>query len=192
MKNYSHLKRQYPGNVSLDQFHRICKIAKRSAKYLVDNGIVPAIDSGKKTHRYQIAIDDVIAYLRRRDREGSMIPTGLLTSGQRKPSTRASFSRLTALGQESEVAEFFCHICIDYPDVLTTSDIVELTGIGKSTILKMLEVGHLKSITNSPKHLIPKPYLFEFVSTRKFLALSSDSDAYKELLKSFEVWRSQK
>ena len=98
MKNYSHLKRQYPGYISLDQFHKICKIAKRSAKYLVDSGIVPAIDSGKKTHRYQIAIEDVIAYLRRRDREGSMIPTGLLTSGQREPSICASFSRLVELG----------------------------------------------------------------------------------------------
>lgn len=192
MKNYSHLKRQYPGYISLDQFYKICKIAKRSAKYLVDNGIIPSIDSGKKTHRYQIAIEDVIVYLRRRDREGSMIPTGLLTSGQREPSTRASFSRLVALGQESEVAEFFLHICADYPDVLTTADIVELTGIGKSTVLKMLEAGHLKSISSSPRHLIPKQYLFEFIASRRFLALSSNSDAYREVLKSFEVWRSQK
>jgi len=192
MKNYSHLKRQYPGYISLDQFHKICKIAKRSAKYLVDSGIVPAIDSGKKTHRYQIAIEDVIAYLRRRDREGSMIPTGLLTSGQREPSTRVSFSRLVELGEENQVAEFFQHITTDYPDVLTVADIVKLSGIGKSTILKMLEAGHLKSITNSPKHLIPKAYLFEFVATRRFLALSSDSDAYREVLESFEVWRSQK
>lgn len=188
MKKYSYLKRQYPGYVSLDQFYRICKIAKRSAKYLVDNGIVPAIDTGKKTHRYQIAVDDVITYLRCRDREGSMIPTGLLTSGQREPSTRVSFSRLVALGQESVVAEFFQHTCADYPDVLTTADVVKITGISKSTILKMLETGHLKSISDNPR-LIPKAYLYEFVATRKFLALSSDSDAYKEVLEKFEMWR---
>jgi|GEM_PF-4351594 len=34
--------------------------------------------------------------------------------------------------------------------------------------------------------------LFEFVATRRFLALSSDADAYREMLESFEVWRSQK
>ena len=87
---------------------------------------------------------------------------------------------------------FFQHLTTDHPDVLTVADIVTIIGIGKSTILKMLEAGHIKSISSSPKHLIPKPYLFEFVATHRFLALSSDSDAYREILESFEVWRSQK
>ena len=189
MENYNLLKGQHPDYISLEQFCKICKIAKRSAKYLVDNGIVPAIDSGKKTRRYQIAIDDVIAYLQRRDREGSLIPTGVVTSGCHKPSTRKSFSRLVTQGQECEVTEFFRCICTNYPDVLTTADIAELLGLTKSTIIKMLDARHLKSITDTPKYLIPKKYLLEFVATRRFLALSSDSEAYKALIEKFEVWR---
>ena len=189
MENYNLLKGQYPNYISLEQFCKICKVAKRSAKYLVDNGIVPAIDSGKKTRRYQIAIDDVIAYLYRRDREGSLIPTGVVTSGFHKPSTRKSFSRLVTLGHEHEVTEFFRYICSDYPDVLTTADIAGLIGLTKSTVLKMITAGNLKSISSETKHFIPKVYLFEFVSTHRFLALSSDSETYKALIEKFEAWR---
>ena len=56
------MRTQYTDPISLDQLRVICKIAKRSARYLVENGIIPAVDTGRKTWRHQIAIDDVIAY----------------------------------------------------------------------------------------------------------------------------------
>ena len=58
--------------VSLDQVTKICRIAKRNAKYLVDNGIIPYTDTGKKTWHYKIALEDVIDYLRRREKVGSI------------------------------------------------------------------------------------------------------------------------
>jgi len=72
---YESLREQYPPHISLDQLHRICGIAKRSAKYLVEHGIIPAQDTGRQTWRYKIALDDVIIYLRRREQVGSMIPS---------------------------------------------------------------------------------------------------------------------
>ena len=72
MENYTALKNKYPDFLCLDELSRVCKIAKRSACYLVEHGIIPAIDTGKKTWRYKIAIDDVIAYLEHRDKYGSI------------------------------------------------------------------------------------------------------------------------
>ena len=57
---YESLREKYPEFISLDQLHKVCGIAKRSAKYLVDNGIIPYQDTGRQTWRYKIAIDDVI------------------------------------------------------------------------------------------------------------------------------------
>ena len=47
---------------SIDQLYKICKIAKRSALYLIQHGIIPVTDTGKQTLRYKIALDDVITY----------------------------------------------------------------------------------------------------------------------------------
>lgn len=87
MEKYETLKNQYPEFISLDQLYRICRIAKRSALYLIQHGIIPAIDTGRTTWRYKIAIDDVITYLQRREQTGSMIrmiPMGAVTSRRHK------------------------------------------------------------------------------------------------------------
>jgi hypothetical protein len=48
-KKYDCLREQYPEYVSLDQLYRICGIAKRSALYLIQNDIIPSIDTEKRT-----------------------------------------------------------------------------------------------------------------------------------------------
>jgi len=47
---YKNLKKQYHDVISLEQLRKICRIAKRTAKYLLDNGIIPCTNTGKKTH----------------------------------------------------------------------------------------------------------------------------------------------
>ena len=191
MKNYSHLKRQYPGYISLDQFYKICKIAKRSAKYLVDNGIVPAIDSGKKTHRYQIAIEDVIAYLRRRDREGSLIPAGATSS--REPSdSKRSYSQVVARGQERELAKYFAEVYADYPDVLTTDDMAAMVGMHKKSFMRILKDGHIKVLASEPRYIVPKAYFWDFIASRRFIDAWSNSDEFIRILEGFETWREQR
>lgn len=39
---------QYPDSMTKDQFYRIAHISKRHAKYLLDSGLVPCHDSGKR------------------------------------------------------------------------------------------------------------------------------------------------
>lgn len=54
---------QYPDSMTKDQFYRIAHISKRHAKYLLDSGLVPCHDSGKKTRRYTIQTRDVVTFL---------------------------------------------------------------------------------------------------------------------------------
>jgi len=193
MKNYESLKKQYPEYISLDQFYRICKIAKRSAIYLIQHGIIPVIDTGKKTWRYKIALDDVITYLHRREQVGSMIPCGAVKSRPTKTvSNRKSFSQIITPGQEWEIAEYFEYIYSEYDDVLTRYDIVEMTGLNKSTVLKLLKSGQIKSLTDSPKYLIPKQYLLEFVVTPRFIESKTISETFKKVLGGFEIWKTAK
>ena len=197
MEQYQELKEQYPEYISLDQLYRICRIAKRSAHYLVEHGIIPAIDTGKQTWRYQIAIDDVITYLKHREKFGSMIPPGAVTSryGKRKNITagnRKSFSELVTQGQEQEIAEYFKFIYGDCADVLTTNDIADMTGLDRSTILKLAKSGQIKSLMDKPKYFIPKQYLLEFVVTQRFLEAKSNSELFKKILGGFKIWKTAK
>ena len=196
MQEHRTLKDRYGDFLSLDDLSKVCKISKKSARYLVEHGIIPAIDTGKKTWRYKIAVDDVITYLEKREKFGSMIPRGAVSSRRKgygsKNGKRLSFSQIIIQGQESEIAEYFSYIYTDYDEVLTTADIMEMTGLNKSTILKLLQDGHIKSLTSSPKYLIPKEYLLEFVVSRRFIEAKTDSELFRKVLGGYEIWKNAK
>ena len=194
MKKYNALKKLHPDYITLDQFYKILRVAKRSARYLLENGIVPAIDTGRKTWRWKIHIDDVITYLRKRDKVGSMIPTGAVSSGRRynknyAAGQRSSFSQAVERGQEREVAEYFECIFADSPDVLTRDDIGEMIGLNKESVLRIIKNGHIKFIAARPKYLIPKVYFLEFVASRRFINMHSNSDRFISVLTGFKEWR---
>ena len=58
MKYYESIRRKYPETVSKDQFYQIAHISKATALHLLQNGLVPCKDTGKKTRRYTIRTDD--------------------------------------------------------------------------------------------------------------------------------------
>jgi len=190
MKKYEKLKTQYPAYISLEQLRVICKIAKRTSRYLIDNGIIPAIDTGRNTWRYKISIDDVIDYLRRRDREGSMIPAGATSS--REPSvSKRSYSQVVSRGQEREVAKYFAEVYADYSDVLSTDDMAVMAGMHKKSLMRILKDGHIKVLASKPRYIVPKVYFWEFIASRRFIDAWSNSDEFIRILEGFEAWREQ-
>jgi len=69
---------EYPNGMTKDQFYRVARINKQHAKYLLDSGLVPCINTGKKTRKYHIATHDVITYLcdREDNPEKYKVPAG--------------------------------------------------------------------------------------------------------------------
>ena len=189
MDKYEPLKEQYPEYISLEQLRLICKIAKRSARYLLENGIIPATDTGRITWKWKIALVDVIDYLRTREQSGSMIPTGIANSKKNKKyasGSRKSFSQLVKRDQEQTVVRYFAHLCSEHDDVLTVYDIVDIIGLHKNSVQRLIQSGCIKSIANSPRFLVPKSYLLEFIGTRRFIDLQTNSERFDKILDEFK------
>ena len=73
--DYTYLYEEYPDVISADQLYRICHISKRKAKWLLEHGYIPCEDSGKKTRRYKIRLNDVIDYLRTLEAAPDLVAT---------------------------------------------------------------------------------------------------------------------
>lgn len=58
----SYLYEKYSEYISAEQLYQICHITKRKAKWLLDNGVIPCHNSGKKTRCYRIRLKDVVDY----------------------------------------------------------------------------------------------------------------------------------
>ena len=62
VSKYRYLLNQYPETVQKEQFRIICHISKRTARYLLQSGLVPCVQSGKKTRNYTIKMKDIVRY----------------------------------------------------------------------------------------------------------------------------------
>ena len=57
--DFAKIKETYPEKIGLEQMRVICHISKKTARYLLKSGLVPCIDTGKKTRQYIINTKDV-------------------------------------------------------------------------------------------------------------------------------------
>lgn len=193
-EKYSELLKRYPPYVSKEQLYVICRISKRSAKYLLDNGIIPCVDTGKKTRRYRVALKDIIAYLKKRDNTGNtQIPYGMTSSKSRKAKgPKTSYAQAILLGEEAEVRSYFEYIFAEFPDVLNTYDVTEMTGLSLNTVQRLIKSGTIHSLNVDRHHMVPKMYILDFVTSPKFLNIKSNSRDFQRILGGFSVWKTQK
>jgi hypothetical protein len=190
---YDMLKADYPKYISKDQLRKICNISPLSASYLINNGIIPVIDTGKKTWRYKISLEDVIAYLDARDKRGSMIPLGAVTSKDKKVKNPAkSFVSLIEQGNGRQVRDYFSYISEDYPDVVRVSDIVEISGMCKKTILLHIQLGYIKHLKSGNGYMIPKAYMLDYLSSPSYINAKHSNKYFERIWGGFQIWMSTK
>lgn len=162
--DYSAIINQYPAVITMDQMYRICHISKRKAKWLLENGIIPCKDSGKKTRRFKINTIDVVYYLQRRERhpEEVQTPIGLFNSGY-SDHGKILPNPITPDNVEDFNA-YLEHHWYSSPDLLLIHDIQKLTGYHPTTALKWMSHKRLKSIIVAAKRVVAKEWLIAFIA----------------------------
>jgi len=168
--DYSELRRTYPQIISADQLYRICHISKRTARRLLENGTIPCIDNGKKTHRYQIWLDDVIDYLVRRDRPPLPCPAlkGANSEGKAEgsPDDEQRQGTLKACCSSRELRAYLEAIWANVPDAVSRAQAAELSGYQPASMSRWIKRGYLTAIPYMGHYLIPKSSLIESMLTK--------------------------
>ncbi|WP_411677821.1 helix-turn-helix domain-containing protein [Caproicibacter sp.] len=162
--DYAHLLDEYPEVISQDQLYRICRISKRKATWLLENGYIPCEDTGKKTRRFKIRITDVIEYLIRLEYspESLLTPLGIFSSGIKyKPK-----HKMVEPIDSDEFMKMLKKRWRSSPDALTVDDAVKLTGYCKTTVSEWIAKKKLFGVWYYNKYLIPKDYLIEYMATK--------------------------
>lgn len=178
--------------ITKEQFCRICHISKRHAKYLLDSGLVKCMDSGKKTRRYTIQAKDVWTYLIDQDAhpEKYRAPAGYYAAHPSKPKQRFSSSQLSETaepvpftGQEkSQLYTLWEREAADYADLMTTTDVCNLTGYQSKTIYNWYHYHLVIGFMIRHRLLIPKLSLLEYLSGDTANAIVRKSAKHRTLL----------
>lgn len=138
--DYTYLYEEYPEVISADQLYRICHISKRKAKWLLEHGYIPCEDSGKKTRRYKIRLNDVIDYLLTLEAAPDLVATPVGAFNVKR-------KQLNPVAQicQKEFQRFLYNIWTDEADILRISDVQVLLGYSAGTIRQWILRKELRS-----------------------------------------------
>ena len=84
---------------------------------------------------------------------------------------------------------YYIELLSDYPDVLTTQVVSEITGYGKTSINNWCNQGHIKSFRKNNVNHIPKVYLVEFFCSTYVRTITRKSPWHIRTLQGFSSWR---
>lgn len=160
-RDFATLSEQYPDIISAEQLYRICHISKRKATWLLEHGVIPCQDSGKKTRRFKIRLEDVITYLRLQETNQLKVsvPTGIFSNRSARKAN--PLSQINNAGFQ----RYFYTLWSAEPDALTPAEVQLLIGYSRNTIGQWLVSGKLKCIKlPSQEQVIAKHWLVEFIS----------------------------
>ncbi len=140
-----------------EQMRIVCHISKRKAMYLLQSGLVPCINTGKKTHTYLIRKSDVRQYVLERDVYPWKYKCGAPAL------KRKAEPHLLELIPESRMREYYEEKLSDYPDVMTVEQIYDFIGYGSETVYSWTRKGELKYLNCLAGYRFPKTYLLRFL-----------------------------
>ncbi len=184
-KTYAYLKEQYPEVITLEQLYRICHISKRKGKWMLENRVIPCQDSGKKTRRFKIKLDDVIAYLEKEAAEGrTVIPAGIFSAKQGAEKQSECQKLILRLNNPEIYQEIYWYYEKKYrkaPDALDANAVADLTGFGTTAVHGWIRAGHLK-VYRRVEQIIPKAYLLDFLCTPYYVSICNRSSKHRETI----------
>lgn len=179
MSDYSFLINKYPEFVTKDQFYRICHISKKTALYYLENGLIPCINSGKKTRKYKIAIKDIVFFLEDRDKDPNryylpnhynnpFLPSKIrqYTPKPRTDGYKYGY-KLKRMSEVTDYRKYLEQQFVDYPDMMTRSQVQQITGHSIEAILSWCKSGEVRYIRHHNAYLLQKKSVISYLFNRE-------------------------
>ncbi len=151
----------YPDTITKEQLYKICHVSKRTAQHYLVNGIIPCINTGKKTRQYTIRTADVVAFLQKRDHDPDIC---LAPYGWYKANAREYHPRVHSPAVQQKLSTALERILQEYPDVLTSFQAAEITGYHHETVVRWCSKGQIEYFHIRRNYLIPKVCLLEYLT----------------------------
>ena len=190
--DFAKIKANYPEKIGLEQMRVICHISKKTARYLLTSGLVPCIDTGKKTRQYIINTKDVITYLKKRQSqpEKFSVPTGYYSAswnkgGKPKMLTLREWANLDTAKSRKKFQDFLTLKTQPYSDVLSVAEASRFTGYHHNTLTNWCHNGYIRYFEISGGYMIPKSCLLNFLLSPHILDSYRPSKKLVDLAKEF-------
>ena len=173
--------------LSAEQVCKILHISKRKCAWMLQNGMIPCKDTGKKTHRYIVRRDDLDAYIKDSTAhpEKYFIPATFSSKnpGNRDPRKKYEPDKYY-IYPEQVPADFRAWLddeWYDIPDVITPKDVETILGYEHESVRRWINNGWLRITKAHNFEYIARDWLIDFTCDYAFRIIKK-SKTHRELL----------
>ena len=159
--------------ITKEQLYKILHISKQRAKFLLDNGYIPCVDTGKKTRRYQIKMSDVQEFI---DSNVEVDYSTLPSVPIKKVNRDIMYDNLNL----KKAREYYDGILKDKPPVISTVDICQITGYTNESVRRWISKGWLKVFTVARIYAIPKETFLDFLLSKEYNNIEQKSKLHEK------------
>ncbi len=160
--------------ISQDQMRKILHISKRKAKYILDNGIIPCINTGKKTRQYRIKLSDIESFIL----NPYEFEKGMFNRNNNKNKSKNGYCKI----DKEILFAFYQELFANEKDVLTIPEVSKMIGYAPKTIYRWIDKNWLNTHLIMNKKYITKKDLFSFVISNEYLSINQKSKKHIEQL----------
>lgn len=153
-------------------------------KFIMDNDLIPHINTGNVTHKYLVLTEDADKFLERMETDQKLIEKlkGKFSTGKThlpKPVFDATEENCTAF------AEWLEKKWAELPDALPTLTAAQISGHKAQRVRELVKENVLLGISVNGTQYIPKSDFIAYLSKPEKLA-SARTETYKELIREFK------
>ena len=170
-----------------EEICKILHISKRKCAWMLQNGMIPCKDTGKKTHRYIVRRCDLDEYIKdsAEHPEKYFIPITFSTKnpGVRKPVKRYETDKYY-LHPEQVPADFRAWLddtWYDLPDAFTPKDVETILGYEHESVRRWITRGWLRITRAHNFEYVAREWLIDFMCDYGFQIIKK-SERHREML----------
>lgn len=150
--------------LSGDQLHRFLHISKRKMKYLLENGYIPVIDTGKKTYRYRVKKCDAEKFKEKMERESDFLAELKGRFGSRDSSSTVALECAITDDEREEFRKFLTKLWKKYPDALPAKKAAELADISAQRVNELVRKGVVYGMRVGNVQYLAKERFIEYMA----------------------------
>lgn len=175
----------YPEILSKEQLRVVGHMSKRTASYLLESKILPAVHTKKKTRCYFIKKSDIIELFDDMERNPDKYVTPpSWYSEKKKVKAKPYMLRYipNATIDEKALRAYYEDLLIPYKEVLTVTQVAGLTGYRSTTVTSWIRTGKLGALQMLDRYIIPKQLLLEWLTSERYNNIERKSKVHVRAL----------
>lgn len=180
MSKYDYLKKEYPQSISKEQLFKICEIAKDTAWIYLNSGVIPCEDTGEKTRRYRIQIDDVIDFLEKRDKGQVPSRSDLKYLRPIKPKKLPEIKKTESY--QKRIGRYFRSLLDGVADAIGPREMAEIVGLSQTVVQRHVLHGNIDAAVVGREYVISKESVLTFMLSDHYLDGRGCSEKYKHIM----------